>query len=69
MDVPAFAASFRKDDLLSQRWRAWAGLYPGVELLVGLGILLRPGLPVPARRIGATAMPLGLMGAAMVFGG
>ena len=62
MDVPAFAASFRKYDLLSRRWRIWAGLYPGVELLVGLGILLRPELPVAARLIGATALLLGLMG-------
>jgi len=62
MDVPAFAASFRKYDLLSRRWRIWAGLYPGVELLVGLGILLRPDLPVAARLIGATALLLGLMG-------
>jgi glutaredoxin len=66
MDVPAFAASFRKYDLLSQRWRAWAGLYPGVELLVGLGILLRPELPVATRLIGATALLLGLMGMASV---
>lgn len=62
MDVPAFAASFRKYDLLSQRWRAWAGLYPGIEMLVGLGILLRPELPVAARLIGATALLLGLVG-------
>ena len=60
MDLPAFAASFRKYDLLSQSWHAWAGLYPGVELLVGLGILLRPELPVAARLIGATALLLGL---------
>ncbi|MFN9620830.1 MAG: MauE/DoxX family redox-associated membrane protein, partial [Synechococcaceae cyanobacterium] len=45
MDVSAFAASFRKYDLLSQRWPAWARLYPGMELLVGLGVLLRPELP------------------------
>ncbi len=62
MDVPAFAASFRKYDLLSQRWRAWASLYPGVELLVGLGILLRPELPAVARAIGASALLLGAMG-------
>ena len=62
MDVPAFAASFRKYDLLSQRWRAWAGFYPGVELLVGLGVLLRPERPVAERLIGATALLLGLMG-------
>ena len=62
MDVPAFAASFRKYDLLSQRWRAWAGFYPGVELLVGLGVLLRPERPVAEQLIGATALLLGLMG-------
>lgn len=35
IDVQAFAASFHKYDLLSQRWRAWGRLYPGTELLVG----------------------------------
>jgi glutaredoxin len=62
MDVPAFAASFRKYDLLSQRWHRWAGLYPGVELLVGLGILLRPDLVAANRAIGVTALVLGAMG-------
>lgn len=42
MDVEAFAASFRKYDLLTQRWGAWGRLYPGVELLVGLGVLWQP---------------------------
>ena len=32
MDVEAFAASFRKYDLLSQRWRPW-GLLARLELL------------------------------------
>ena len=62
MNVPAFAASFRKYDLLSQRWRPWGGLYPGVELLVGLGILLRPERPMANLLIGGTAVLLGLMG-------
>ncbi|SBO44257.1 glutaredoxin [Cyanobium sp. NIES-981] len=62
MDVQAFAASFRKYDLPSRRWRAWAELYPGVELLVGLGILVQPQLPVAARLVGATALLLGGMG-------
>jgi glutaredoxin len=62
MDVEAFAASFRKYDLLSQRWSTWARLYPGVELLVGLGILARPDLLVAARLVGATAVVLGGMG-------
>jgi glutaredoxin len=62
MDVPAFAASFRKYDLLTQRWQAWGRLYPGVELLVGLGVLLRPEVPAAARLIGATGLLLGAMG-------
>ncbi|MGB5135730.1 MAG: glutaredoxin [Prochlorococcaceae cyanobacterium] len=62
MDVEAFAASFRKYDLLTQRWHAWGRLYPGVELLVGLGIVLRPDVVMAARLIGATAILLGAMG-------
>lgn len=62
MDVEAFAASFGKYDLLTQRWPAWGRLYPGVELLVGLGVLLQPDLTGPARLIGATALLLGAMG-------
>ena len=34
-DVPASATSFRKYELLPQRWHSWAGLYPGVALLLG----------------------------------
>jgi hypothetical protein len=62
MDVQAFAASFRKYDLLSQRWRAWGRLYPGIELLVGLGVLLQPGPTAAARAVGAVAVWLGAMG-------
>jgi glutaredoxin len=62
MDASAFAASFRNYDLLTQRWRAWGGLYPGVELLVGLGILLKPEQVVATRWIGVTALLLGAMG-------
>ena len=39
MDVGAFATSFIKYDLLSQRWPAYARVYPGLELLVALGFL------------------------------
>lgn len=35
MDVEAFAACLRKNDLPTQRWRAWGRLYPGIELLAG----------------------------------
>jgi glutaredoxin len=62
MDVEAFAGSFRKYDLLTQRWPAWGRFYPGVELLVGLGILIRPDVAMASRLIGATAVLLGAMG-------
>ncbi|MEB3166576.1 MAG: MauE/DoxX family redox-associated membrane protein [Cyanobacteriota bacterium] len=62
MDVQAFAASFRKYDLLSQRWRAWGRLYPGIELLVGLGVLLQPQPAAAAQLVGAVAAALGAMG-------
>jgi hypothetical protein len=44
MDVDAFAASFVKYDLATQLWRPWGKLYPGVELLIGLGFLHQPPL-------------------------
>ena len=62
MDVDAFATSFRKYDLLSQRWRSWAQLYPGIELLVGLGVLLPRSRQGATGLVGATAVALGLMG-------
>ncbi|MFM9088040.1 MAG: MauE/DoxX family redox-associated membrane protein, partial [Cyanobium sp.] len=62
MDVEAFTASFRKYDLLSQRWRPWGRLYPGLELLVGLGVLLQPQPTAAAQLVGALAAGLGVMG-------
>ncbi|MCP9809246.1 glutaredoxin [Cyanobium sp. HWJ4-Hawea] len=62
MDVEAFAASFRKYDLISQRWRPWGRLYPGIELLVGLGVLLQPEPAAVAQLVGIVAVPLGAMG-------
>jgi hypothetical protein len=62
MDVQAFAASFRKYDLFSQRWRSWGRLYPVIELLVGLGVLLQPESPAAAQLVGAVAVWLGAMG-------
>ena len=62
MDVDAFATSFRKYDLLSQRWRGWARLYPGIELLVGLGVLQQPEASAAAQLVGALALVLGAMG-------
>jgi glutaredoxin len=66
MDVEAFATSFRKYDLLSQRWRGWARLYPGIELLVGLGVLQQPEAVGAAQLVGAVALGLGAMGMASV---
>ena len=62
MDVAAFATSFLKYDLLSQRWRGWARLYPGIELLVGLGVLQQPEAVGAAQLVGAVALVLGAMG-------
>jgi glutaredoxin len=62
MDVEAFAASFRKYDLFTQRWRPWGRLYPGVELLVGLGVLLQPQATAAAQVVGVVAVLLGVMG-------
>jgi glutaredoxin len=62
MDVDAFATSFRNYDLLSQHWRRWAHLYPGIELLVGLGVLQQPEATGAAQLVGAVALVLGAMG-------
>ncbi|MFW6730816.1 MAG: MauE/DoxX family redox-associated membrane protein [Synechococcus sp.] len=62
MDVAAFAASFRKYDLLTMRWRTWGRLYPGVELLVGLGMLMPMQVSAAGRLVGGGAVLLGLMG-------
>lgn len=62
IDVEAFAASFRKYDLLSQRWRPWGSVYPGIELLVGLGVLLPAQPSAAAQLVGAVAIGLGAMG-------
>jgi hypothetical protein len=63
MDEDAFASSFRNDDLLSQHWRRWgACLYPGIELLVGLGVLQEPEATGAAQLVGAVALVLGAMG-------
>ena len=46
MDVDSFAISFAKYDLITQRVRAWAKIYPGIELLIGLGFLMSPAPPL-----------------------
>jgi len=62
MDVAAFAASFSKYDLLTQHWQTWGKLYPGVELLVGLGMLQAAESMDLEAVIGVTAVLLGVMG-------
>jgi len=62
MDVQAFSASFRKYDLLTMRWRPWGQLYPGIEMLVGLGMLLPPQPANLKPLVGAVAVWLGAMG-------
>ena len=44
MDVESFANSFVKYDLLTQHLPIWGKLFPGVELLIGLGFLFEPPL-------------------------
>ena len=63
MDVESFAASFVKYDLITQRWRPWGKLYPGVELLIGLGFLLSSPLPLA----GWLALVVGIPGMASVI--
>lgn len=63
MDIESFAASFVKYDLATQRWRMWGKLYPGVELLIGLGFLLNPPLPLA----GLVALIVGVLGMVSVI--
>ncbi len=63
MDVESFAASFVKYDLATQRWRVWGKIYPGVELLIGMGFLFNPPLPIA----GWAALLIGVPGMASVI--
>ena len=63
MDVESFASSFGKYDLITQRFRLWARLYPGVELLIGLGFLHHP----PVALAGWVALAIGVPGMASVL--
>lgn len=45
MDISSFAESLSKYDLIIQRWRNWAKVYPSVGLLVDLGFLTNPAVP------------------------
>jgi glutaredoxin len=63
MDVAAFATSFLKYDLVSQRWPAYARCYPGLELLVALGFLARQAQGAT----GLLALLLGVSGMVSVY--
>lgn len=63
MDVAAFATSFMKYDLLSQRWPPYARFYPGLELLVALGFLASQA-QTPT---GLLALVLGISGMVSVY--
>ena len=63
MDVQSFAVSFAKYDLISQRFALWGRIYPGVELLIGLGFLAAPPVPLA----GWVALVVGVPGMASVL--
>ena len=58
MDIEAFSASFAKYDLITQKWRLWGKLYPGIELLIGLGFLMQPPFHLSA----VIAFIIGILG-------
>ena len=63
MDVSSFAISFAKYDLITQRVKSWAKIYPGIELLIGLGFLTSP----PPAIAGWAALLIGIPGMASVI--
>jgi glutaredoxin len=63
MDIHAFAESFAKYDLITQRFKPYGQVYPFAELLIGLG-LLSGAVPL-ATGIGATLV--GISGGISVF--
>ncbi|MEX1318011.1 MAG: MauE/DoxX family redox-associated membrane protein [Synechococcaceae cyanobacterium] len=62
MDPPAFRAGFLRYDLLAGRVTAYGRFYPWLELVVGVAILGRWGLPP----VGVVAIAIGLEGALSV---
>ena len=63
MDVPGFAKSFSKYDLLTQRWSAYGCLYPALEMLIALGFLSNKAM-VPT---GWLAVFVGISGMVSVY--
>jgi glutaredoxin len=63
MDINAFAASFEKYDLITQRFKPYGKTYPFAELAIGLGFL--SGFAPLVTGIGS--LLVGISGAASVF--
>ena len=63
MDVPGFAKSFSKYDLLTQRWSAYGRLYAALEMLIALGFLSNTAM-VPT---GWLAVFVGISGMVSVY--
>ena len=63
MDIEAFGISFRKYDLISNRFNKWIYIYPFCELLIGICFLLS----APPFLIILIAFILGIIGMATVF--
>ncbi|MBV5260087.1 glutaredoxin [Synechococcus moorigangaii CMS01] len=62
MDIDAFAESFAKYDLITQRFKPYSKAYPFAELLIGLGFL--SGIAPLAT--GISSLAIGVSGAASV---
>jgi glutaredoxin len=63
MDVPGFAKSFAKYDLLTQRWPFYGRLYPPLEMLIALGFLSNTATGLT----GSLALFVGVSGMVSVY--
>jgi glutaredoxin len=63
MDIPGFAKSYSKYDLLTQRWPAYGRLYPGLEMVIALGFLANAAMGLT----GVLAVLVGISGMVSVY--
>lgn len=63
MDIPGFAKSFSKYDLLTQRWPVYGRLYPGLEMVIALGFLANAAMGLT----GVLAVLVGISGMVSVY--
>ncbi len=61
INIKGFASSYQMYDILAMRWRAWAYIYPFIELLLGLAYLTR-FMPLLTNSIAFVVMSLSLIG-------